>query len=49
MRPLHDKKTFIPPSAPLEMPVQIIERARVPFRSWPAIVRQLLARLAFHE
>lgn len=49
MRLLHDENPFAPPSAPIDMPVQIIEHRRIPIRSWPAVLRQLLARLAFHE
>lgn len=49
MRLVTDKEPFSPPLAPLDMPLQIIEHQHVPLRSWPAILRQLIARLAFHE
>lgn len=49
MRLVTDPEPFAPPFAPLDMPVQIIEHRRIPIRSWPAILRQLIARLAFHE
>ena len=44
-----DLETCKPPTAPVEMPYQVLERQRKPARPWLATLRQAVARRAPHE